>query len=122
MEKMSVLMLLITLTVCWFCGKDFQSLGRHSWRCKSKIEGSNDANPINNGFNNIKHYQLKYVKPENNAAIVCCCGRQCKGKRGLRIHQRTCKTIEGLAKTVNKEILNELSSEGNLEDHEVDVI
>ena len=68
-KKMSVLMLLITLTVCSFCGKAFQSLGRHSWRCKSKIEGSLDANPINNGFNNIKH-QLKHVEPENNAAIM----------------------------------------------------
>ena len=40
----------------------------------------------------------------------------------MRIHQRTCKTIEGLAKTVNREILNVLSNEGNLEDHDMDVI
>ena len=45
--------------------------------------------------------------------------KQCKGEKGLRIHQRTCKTIEGLAKKLNREILSELSNHDNydLDDH-----
>ena len=26
--------------ICSFCGKEFQSLGRHSWRCKEKLKDS----------------------------------------------------------------------------------
>ena len=32
--------MLAILIVCTYCGKDFQSLGRHSWRCKEKINTS----------------------------------------------------------------------------------
>ena len=51
--------------------------------------------------------------------FLCCCGKRCKGEKGLRIHQRTCKTIEGLANKLNREILSELSNHDNydLDDH-----
>ena len=103
----------IILTICSFCGKDFESLGRHSWRCKSRMETDNEANHTDNMFNSIDHYQLNYVESSNNAAFVCCCGKRCKGEKGLRIHQRTCKTIEGLAKKLNREILSDLSTHDN---------
>ena len=38
MIRASVLALFATLMICGFCGKEFESLGRHSWRCKSKVE------------------------------------------------------------------------------------
>ena len=119
MEKVTILMWFIMLPICSFCGKDFESLGRHSWRCKSRMETGNEANRTNNMFNSIDHYQLNYVESSNNAAFVCCCGKRCKGEKGLRIHQRSCKTIERLAKKLNREILSELSNHDNydLDDH-----
>ena len=119
MEKVTILMWFIMLTTCSFCGKDFESLGRHSWRCKSRMKTGNEANCTDNMFNSIDHYQLNYVESSNNAAFVCCCGKRCKGEKGLQIHQRTCKTIEGLAKKLNREILSELSNHDNydLDDH-----
>ena len=119
MEKVTILMWFIMLTICSFCGKDFESLGRHSWRCKSRMETGNEANRTNNMFNSIDDYQLNYVESSNNAAFVCCCGKRCKGQKGLRIHQRSCKTIKGLAKKLSREILSELSNHYNydLDDH-----
>ena len=118
MEKITIFMWFIILTICSFCGKDFESLGRHSWRCKSRMETGNEANRTNNMFKSIDHYQLNYVESSNNTAFVCC-GKPCKGEKGLRIHQRTCKTIEGLAKKLNREILSELAKQDNydLDDH-----
>ena len=43
----------IILTICSFCGKDSESRGYHSWRCKSGMETGNEANRINNMLNSI---------------------------------------------------------------------
>ena len=32
----------VIFPTCTFCRKDFISLGRHSWRCKSKLSSEND--------------------------------------------------------------------------------
>ena len=53
-------------------------------------------------FNSIDHYQLNYVESSNNTAFVCCCGKQCKEEKGLRIHQK-----------LSREILSELSNHDN---------
>ena len=28
--------------------------------------------------------------------IKCCCGKACKGVKGLKMHQRRCRVLEGL--------------------------
>ena len=38
MIRASLLALFSTLIICGFCGKEFVSLDRHSWRCKSKVD------------------------------------------------------------------------------------
>ena len=85
------------------------------------METGNEANRTNNVFNSIDHYHLNYVESSNNTAFLCCCGKLCKGESGLRIHQRTCKIIEGLAKKFSRESLSELSNHENydLHDHEL---
>ena len=43
MVRNSLMLLFLVLAICSFCGKDFVSLGRYSWRCKTKLhmnEGS----------------------------------------------------------------------------------
>ena len=29
--------------------------------------------------------------------VKCCCGKTCKGVKGLKMHQRRCRTLEGLS-------------------------
>ncbi len=38
MIRASLLALFSTLIICGFCGKEFVSLGRYTWRCKNKVE------------------------------------------------------------------------------------
>ena len=41
--------------------------------------------------------------------IKCCCGKVCKGARGLKMHQRSCRVILGL----NNELRADLNEETN---------
>ena len=47
---------------------------------------------------------LRQRTPVNENHVQCCCGKKCKGQRGLKSHQRFCRTIRGL----NGNIFNEL--------------
>ena len=75
--------------VCSYCGKDFQSLGRHSWRCKKRQSNSS----LPNG--------PAIPTPDNDSSQVCqrnvvrcSCGKEFKGVKGLKMHQRRCRVIE----------------------------
>ena len=37
--------MLLTCVVCSFCDKDFVTLGRHSWRCKQRINQAERQDP-----------------------------------------------------------------------------
>ena len=39
--------------------------------------------------------------------VKCCCGKICKGARGLQMHQRSCKVISSL----NDELLEDLRNQ-----------
>ena len=78
------------------CGKDFISIGRHSWRCKKKLN-------IDKGYNGVDSSIQKQITPESMPVITngdkdvkCTCGKQCKGLKGLKAHQRSCRVIQGL--------------------------
>ena len=79
-----------------FCGKDFLCLGRHSWRCKEKYKIDNNYHDkVNERQNRLllvdeNHHERSLV------LIKCSCGKKCKGQRGLKAHQRSCKVIKGL--------------------------
>jgi tRNA(Ile2) C34 agmatinyltransferase TiaS len=38
MIRASLIALFSTLMLCGFCEKEFVSLGRHTWRCKDRID------------------------------------------------------------------------------------
>ena len=105
MLRRSVLFLFAVMVICSFCGDDFKSLGRHSWRCKKKMNVNNGDN-----FNGNQQSQQQShsrvlldsgnrntsLSPTNCHSVKCCCGKMCKGIRGLKMHQRTCRVVKDL--------------------------
>ena len=47
------------------------------------------------------------IRISNTNDIKCCCGKSCKGTRGLKMHQRNCRVIHGL----NDELLADLEEQ-----------
>ena len=108
MIRSSFICLLLSCVICSFCGKDFVSLGRHQWRCKDKI---NDRTANVNSNHTTSHgIEVEPVISSPISAAVkkvgvkCCCGKTCKGARGLKMHQRSCMVILGL----NNELLKDV--------------
>ena len=94
----------IVSTNCDYCNKEFSSIGRHLWRCPSRVTGP--AQPQRNlavqgEFENSYQGNIAAsltastndpaVNTLNAELITCSCGRLCKGRRGLVAHQRTCR-------------------------------
>ena len=110
MKVTTLLLLLIFSVVCNYCGKDFISLGKPSWSCKSKILNQQDRNHDNGGnlenCNNVKlpDIQVNSVSISNTDNVLCNCGKSCKGLRGLKSHQRSCRII----KSLNDELLYDI--------------
>ena len=87
-------------TRCPYCDEDFVSLGRHTWRCRARRTSSTpasttdsiaDGNNINNGHSGNTSYSPMSSQNQANVVFVkCSCGGPCKGRRGLRAHQRSC--------------------------------
>ena len=51
-------------------------------------------------------------------AIKCCCGKVCKGPRGLKMHQRSCRIIDDLEDELKQqmtEILSDQEDEENID-------
>lgn len=102
MIRPGILYLLTVLAICNFCKQDFASVKRHQWRCKSKIptmEADENVNTSRNShainINNISdnHSNCEHIK--------CACGKHCKGLRGLKSHQRSCRTVKIISKQQN---------------------
>ena len=90
-----MVMLLISV-VCQFCEKDFVSLGRHSWRCKKLVYPGYEALRSNNQVHQAPVTNSPQVIIPTRPVLKCCCGRVCKWKRGLKMHQRTCRLVHNL--------------------------
>ena len=115
MIRSSLLGLFLVFVICSFCGKNFESIGRHQWRCKEKI---NYVEEISDTSAVIGSMPVINSSPSNSArrsGIKCCCGKICKGARGLKMHQRSCRVIHGL----NSELRSDLDE--NNEDTNLDV-
>ena len=87
--------ILVVFFICSFCKKDLEVLNRHSWRCKEELKNKhkedNHANDIvSNNFNTVNLDRNEIV---NNDCPKCICGKKCKGLRGLKVHQRSCRAI-----------------------------
>ena len=105
MIRASLLALFSTLIICGFCGKEFVSLDRHSWRCKSKV----DYGPE---IRNSDITTTIYLPVKCSKSIKCCCGKVCKGARGIKMHQRCCRVIDDLEQEIQEE-MTELLTEQN---------
>ena len=123
MIRVSLLALFSTLIVCGFCGKDFVSLGRHSWRCKGKVEYEQETTANVIPAVEMPLQECLPVKPYK--AVKCCCGKVCKRPRGLEMHQRSCRVIKDLEDDLQQqmaEVLTEHQNEDNEEQINPDIM
>ena len=94
MIRSPFIVFLLICTVCSSCGRDFMSLGHHAWRCKRRFTLGSDAS---NWKSITKELPSELRHPVNtNKSIKCCCDKDCKGIRGLKMHQRNCRVMQGL--------------------------
>ena len=67
---------------CVYYGKDFQSLGRHTWRCKKKLNNTSEPNEPENTA-----VQLDSEPVSGCNIVKFICGKECEGMKGLKMHQ-----------------------------------
>ncbi len=123
MIRSSFVCLLLSCVICSFCGKDFVTLRRHQWRCKEKIDDPNlfvnSNNPTADGISVEPVISSPTTSVAKKTGIKCCCGKICKGTRGIKMHQRSCRVILGL----NSELLEDLfeqAESNNVDSEDVD--
>ena len=95
MIRSSFIAMLSIFVVCSFCGQDFVALGRHSWRCKQRINQPEQENPGATP-RPVPVIQSPNVPLSSRMVVKCCCGKICKGARGLKMHQRSCQVVHSL--------------------------
>ncbi|CAB4043481.1 Hypothetical predicted protein, partial [Paramuricea clavata] len=122
MIRSSFIAMLLMCVVCSFCGKDFVTLGRHSWRCKQRVDQAEQSDSESPITREVPVVNSPTVVISSRTVVKCCCGKICKGTRGLKMHQRSCRVIHGL----NNELCTDLeeqneddNTEGVLADDEV---
>ena len=121
MIRFSLPSFFVIVIVCCFCGKDFVSLGRHTWKCRSRLNRNSEAVFANatssSANNNFEHIC-------NTSAVRCSYGKSCKGVRGLKMHQRSCRIIQGLQsetlERLEEELVQTLENENDLDISELD--
>ena len=69
MIRSSLVAMLAICAVCSFCGKDFVTLGRHSWRCKEKINQDRPANTVNQNMP-VMHSPVRISNTNDVSVIV----------------------------------------------------
>ena len=110
MKRISIVILFTILVVCNYCGQDFKVLNRDSRRCKSKSksftpnDGDNSRNDLPNEATGVESNDSC-----NSDIVQCICGKRCKGLRGLKAHQRSCRSLSSLRErdTFHTEIFNQ---------------
>ena len=101
MIKVVIVIILVTLAICNYCGLDFKSLGRHVWRCKEKLnQNCNGADRLPTPPNVTEESLMNTSQHTNTSIVKCCCEKQCKGLHRLKPHQRSCRPLFGLQKEI----------------------
>ena len=95
MNRCRLIVVLLIYVTCSFCAKNFSCLNRHAWRCKAKLREQQP--PVEPGSEATTLPTLREEK-----SIICNCGKNCKGLRGLKAHQHTCKTIDAFKHQLNE--------------------
>ena len=91
MLQLQFIWIVAVFVVCSYCGKDIELIGCHSWRCKKQLENSTGPNCCIN----ITQERDSGVKAVCEI-ITCSCGKECKGGKGLKMHQRRCRVNENM--------------------------
>jgi hypothetical protein len=107
MIRSSSIAMLLLCVVCSYCGKDFVTLGRHSWRCKQRVNQAEQSGSENPTARKVPVVNSPTVVIESRTVVKCCCGKICKGTRGLKMHQRSCRVIHGL----NSELCSDIEEQ-----------
>ena len=56
---------------------------------------------IINNYNNIVHPEITNNRSISNVEYISCsCGKRCKGLRGLKAHQRSCRVIKSMSDNI----------------------
>ena len=92
-------------TKCPYCNIEFAVLGRHTWRCKARITTADIApDPgilqVVDNTDPLAPAATADLTPREvipSDIWVCMCGKHCKGKRGLKAHQRSSTTFKSVA-------------------------
>ena len=80
--------------VCSFCGgKDFTSLGRHSWRCKQRVNPT-EQTASENPTREMHDTSSPKIVISSRSVVKCCCGKICKGHRGHGLNNELCEDLE----------------------------
>ena len=91
---------------------EFVFLGRYSRRCKSKAKFERGyIDNVTPTMENTAKETLPIVSYK--AAVKCCCGKVCKGARGLDMHQRSCRVIEDLQDELQQQMTGSLNQQEN---------
>ena len=107
MIRSSFMIMLLISVVCQFCEKDFVSLGRHSWRCKKRVHQEYEALRNDNPVHRAPVTNSPQVIISSRPVLKCCCGKVCKGERGLKMHQRTCRLVHNLDTELQQDIVEQ---------------
>ena len=110
MIRSSIIAMLSICVACSFCGQDFVSLGRHSWRCKQRINHAEQDRP-NITSREVPVMQSPNVTVPSRTVVKCCCGKICKGARGLKMHQRSCQVIHGLNDELSADLEEQITTD-----------
>jgi len=96
---------IIAAVRCPNCNGDFVSLGRHAWRCKARMTSSasvalvTPVQQLNSGIHSSDSVHGALNSPPAASTTdteTCLCGRKCKGRWGLKLHQRACGFLKSL--------------------------
>ena len=112
MIRLGLQFALLVFVVCSYFGNDFVSLGRHSWRCKSRMMDNEPKNSSTSGHLNVEERAII----ANSQEIACCCGKKCKGMKGLKMHQRSCRNLHGLNDNLNAKLQEDILENANESD------
>ena len=82
-------------------------MGRHSWRCKSKVEYGQETRV--NSIPAIEIPSQECLPVKSYKAVKCCCGKVCKGARGV------IDDLEDELQQQMSEVLTEHQNEDNVD-------
>jgi hypothetical protein len=69
-------------------------VNNHTWRCKDRIDFNQQSKE--NVVLAVEIRSQECLPPSSYKALKCCCGKVCKGARGLKMHQRCCRVVDGM--------------------------